>query len=71
MMFRPDCCLDLVRKEATGVVVKVLSEVKTELLGCCYLVAKLYLTLCNPRDCGMPDSHVLHGLLEFAQNHVH
>ena len=28
-------------------------------------------TLCNPMDCSMPDSSVLHYLLEFAQIHVH
>ena len=38
---------------------------------CCGSVAKLYLTLCNPMDCSMPGSPVLHCLLEFAQIHVH
>ena len=38
---------------------------------CCYLVPKLCLTLCNPMDCSMPGSSVLHCLLEFAQIHVH
>ena len=38
---------------------------------CCYSVAKLYLTLCNPMDCSTPGSPVLHYLLEFAQTHVH
>ena len=34
-------------------------------------VAKLYPTLCNPRDCNTSDFPVLHYLLEFAQTHVH
>ena len=38
---------------------------------CCCLVAKLYLTLCNPMDCSMLGFPVLHCLLEFTQTHVH
>ena len=38
---------------------------------CCCSVAKLCLTLCNPMDCSMPGSPVLHWILEFAQIHVH
>ena len=38
---------------------------------CCYSVAKLCLTLCDPMDCSMPGFPVLHCLLEFAQIHVH
>ena len=40
---------------------------------CCCSVAKAKscLTLCNPMDCGMPGSPVLHHLSEFAQIHVH
>jgi len=38
---------------------------------CCYSVAKLCLTLCNPLHCSIPGSPVLHFLLEFAQTHVH
>ena len=34
-------------------------------------VAKLCLTLCDPGDCSMPGSSVLHCFLEFAQIHVH
>ena len=39
--------------------------------SCCFLVAKLYLTLCDPMDCSMPGFPVLHYLPEFAQIHVH
>jgi len=38
---------------------------------CCYSVAKLCLTLCDPMDCSMPGFPVLYYLLEFAQTHVH
>ena len=38
---------------------------------CCCLVAKSCPTLCDPMDCSMPSSSVLHCLLEFAQIHVH
>ena len=38
---------------------------------CCHSVAKLFATLCSSMDCSMPDSSVLHYLLEFAQIHVH
>ena len=34
---------------------------------CCYSVAKLYLTLCDPMDCNTPRFLVLHSLQEFAQ----
>ena len=27
------------------------------MMGCSYSVAKLYLTLCDPMDCSMADSH--------------
>ena len=37
---------------------------------CCYSVAKLCLTLCDPMDCSTPGSSVLHYLLELAQSHV-
>ena len=43
--------------------------------SCCYSVAKLCLTLCDPMDWSTTDSSifliVLHYLLEFAQIHVH
>ena len=39
-------------------------------LYCCS-VAKWGPTLCDPVDCNMPGSPVLHCLLEFAQIHVH
>ena len=35
----------------------------------CCSVAKLYQTLCNPKDCSTPGLPVL--LLEFAQTHIH
>jgi len=35
------------------------------------LVTKLYPTLCNPMDCSMPSTSLLHYLQEFAQVHVH
>ena len=38
---------------------------------CCYLVAKLCLTVCDPKDCSMPSSSILHRLPEFAYIHVH
>ena len=34
-------------------------------------VTKLHPTLCDPMDCSMPGSFVLHCLLEVAQIHVH
>ena len=37
----------------------------------CYSVAKSCSTLCDPMDCSLPGSSVLHYLLEFAQIHVH
>ena len=39
--------------------------------GCCFSVAKTCPTLCDPMDCSMPNTPVLHYLLEFAQIHVH
>ena len=35
------------------------------------VVAKLYVTLCDPMGCRMPGSPVCHSLLEFTQTHVH
>ena len=37
---------------------------------CCFSVAKLYLTLCDPMGCSTPGFPVLHYLLEFVQTHV-
>ena len=34
-------------------------------------ITKLCTTLCNPMDCSMPGSPLLHYLPEFAQTHVH
>ena len=36
----------------------------------CYSVAKLCLTFCDPMDCTIPGSSILHSLSEFAQIHV-
>ena len=43
-----------------------------EMNFCCYCcsVAKLSLTLCDPTDCIMPGSSILHYLLELVQIHV-
>ena len=38
---------------------------------CCFPVAKLCPTLCDPMDCSMPGLPVHHQLLEFTQTHVH
>ena len=38
---------------------------------CCCSVPKLYLTLCDPMDCGISGLLILHYFLEFAQIHVH
>ena len=38
---------------------------------CCCSVTRLYLTFCDPMDCSMPGSPVLHCLPEFVQIHVH
>ena len=40
-------------------------------LCCCFSIAQSCSTLCNPRDCSLPGSPVLHCLLEFVQVHVH
>ena len=48
------------------------------ILDCCHCiiwkccsVAKSYLSLCKPMDCGMPGFSVFHCLPEFVQIHVH
>ena len=38
---------------------------------CCYSVAQLHPTLCNPMVCSTPGFPVLHQLQELAQTHVH
>ena len=38
---------------------------------CCFSVIQACLTLCDPMDCSIPGSPVLHHLLELAQTHVH
>ena len=38
---------------------------------CCCSVAKLRPSPCNPLECSIPGSSVLHSLLEFTQIHVH
>ena len=40
-------------------------------LFCCCSAAKSCPTICNPVDCSMPGSSVLHCLLEIARIHVH
>ena len=39
--------------------------------GCCRSVARSCPALCDPMDCSMPGSSVLHCFLEFVQIHVH
>ena len=39
--------------------------------GCCWWVAKLCPTLCDPMDYSMPISSVLHHFLEFTHTHIH
>ena len=41
------------------------------LFCCCSSVTKLYPTLCDPVNCSMPGSSVLHCLPEFVQIHIH
>ena len=48
-----------------------LESSRANLSLCCCSVTKSCLTLCNPLDCGMPLSSVLHYLPEFTQIHVH
>ena len=38
---------------------------------CCFSVTQSCMILCDPMDCGMPDSPALHYLLECTQIHVH
>ena len=40
------------------------------IICCCFSVAQLYLTLCDPMDCSKPGFPVLHYSLKFAQTHV-
>ena len=44
---------------------------KRSSMNCHSSVAKSSLTLCSPGDCSMPESPVLHYLLDSAQIHVH
>ena len=46
------------------------SAPENAVLHCCS-VTKLYVTLCNPMECSLPGSSVLHCLLEFSQIHVY
>ena len=39
--------------------------------GCCFSVAQLCPTVCNPMDYSTPGFPMLHCLLGFAQTHVH
>ena len=38
---------------------------------CCFSLAKLCLTLCNPMECSTPGFPIHHQLLKFTQTHVH
>ena len=38
---------------------------------CCCSISKLCQLLCNPMNCSIPGSPVLHGCLQFAKIHVH
>ena len=40
-------------------------------MNCCFSIAKLCLTFCDPIDCSIAGFPVLHHLLEFAQIHVY
>ena len=51
--------LNFVRQDQSGI----------ESRACCFLVAKLCLTLCDTMDCSTPGFPVLHYLLEFVQTH--
>ena len=55
----------------SGVPLPFPCPVWTSLNCCCCSVAKSCLSLCDPRDCRMPGSSVLHYPLELAQIHVH
>ena len=44
---------------------------KTPVLSCCFSVAKLCPTLCDPMNFSTTGFPVLHYLPEFAQTHVH
>ena len=46
-------------------------ESKVKRPFCCYLVAQLCPTLCDPMDCSTPGFPILHHLPDFAQTHVH
>ena len=48
-----------------------LSQIPLDTTSCCCSVAKSCPTLCDPVDCSMPGSPVLHHLPELAQAHVH
>ena len=43
----------------------------SDITCCCWSVTKLYLTLCDPMDCGTPGLPVPHHLTKFAQVHIH
>ena len=47
------------------------NDIGWNICSCCCSVTKACPTLCNPKDCGIPGSSVLHYLLEFTQIHVH
>ena len=49
----------------------ILYDIHASFVVCCCSFSKSCLTLCDPMDCSMPGSSVLHYLLEFPQTHVH
>ena len=51
--------------------ISLLSVKRYIILACCYSVAKLCLTLCNPIDCNTLAFPLPHYLPEFVQVHVH
>ena len=66
-IYKVDTFSPVVHTENTNTV--CLQPRRTEI--CCYSVAWLCLTLCDPVDCNTPGFPVLHHLWEFAQTHVH
>ena len=54
-----------------GLKLKLMDTYVPSICCCCCSAAKSCPTLCDPVDCSLPGSSVLHYLLEFAQIHVH
>ena len=51
--------------------VKVARGIESFPVYCCCWVTQLCPTLCDPTECSMPGSSILHSLPEFAQTRVH